>query len=139
MKTLLSTTLILGALFIGGTTTAQPKILRAGEMSSQQWSELTASDSQDIIVEFRQGDEIPVSFTSEGDLIETVQTGVSYIKVKKSFWLQLQNDNVKISLNGVSFKNLNDVIRGSFSAGASANTPGIPVNSIHLMLKAFLK
>lgn len=139
MKSIIAIGLVLTAVLFGGVSKAQPKVLRAGEMTSKQWAEVTEVGMQNVIVEFRQGDEIPVTLNSEGDLLETVQSGVSYVKVKQSFWLQLHQDKVEISLDGASFKQLNEVVSGSFSAGAGANAPGVPVNAISLLLKAFLK
>lgn len=101
--------------------------------------ELTTRPPQDLIVEFRQGDEIPITFSSQGDLLETVLTGVSYIKVKRTFWLQIQNDHVQISMDGSHFHELKKIITGSFMVGASGPTPNAPVNAINLALKAFLK
>lgn len=115
------------------------KSIRASDMTTEQWAQLTASGPQDLIVEFRQGDEVPLTFSSEGSLLESIQTGVSYVKVKRSFWIQLQKNEAKISLDGITFKPLREIITGSFTAEAGTNSPGVPVNAINLILKASLK
>ena len=123
------------------TPLAQAKVttLRAGEMNGEQWSHLMAGGDDEVIVEFRQGDEIPVSLSAEGDLLETNQTGVTYLHVKKSFWISGKNNELKMSLNGQDFRPFSDVVTGSLSADAGASAPGVPVNAINLMLKMFLK
>ncbi len=69
-------TLVL-ALAICCGTLAQAKTIRATEMSSDLWSKLTAGINSELVVEFRQGDELPVTFSSEGDFLKTSQTGTS--------------------------------------------------------------
>lgn len=120
-------------------TESQSKTLRAGNMTAAQWGLLNSGNPQNIVVEFRAGDEIPVSFSSEGDLLETIQTGVSYVKVKQSFWLRLDKNDIQMSLDGASFKDLKDMVSGSFNAGAGSTNLGIPINTIQMTLKANLK
>ncbi len=120
-------------------TEGQSKTLRAGEMTAAQWGQLNSAPPKDVVVEFRMGDEIPVSFSSEGDLLETVQTGVSYVKVKQNFWIRLDKNDVQMSLDGTNFKDVKDVISGSFEAGAGSQNIGLPVNTIQMILKAKLK
>ena len=135
MKTKI-TALILGILLTG---VAEAKTIRATEMNSSLWSRLTAGTAEELIVEFRQGDELPVSFTAEGDLLETTRTGTSYVSVKRNFWLKLQNDNIQMSLDGAAYKSIKDVISGSLTAGAGSEQNGGVANAINLGLKANLK
>jgi hypothetical protein len=137
MKRQIAAALTLGVILLAGA--AHSKTFHAGDMTSNQWSQLMASGPQEVVVEFRQGDEIPISFASEGDLLETSQTGISYVKVKRSFWVRIHQNDIEMSLDGSTFKPFKEVISGSFTAGAGANQPGIPVNSINLVLKTLLK
>ena len=137
MKKQITVLAVAGALLMSAQV--QARTVRAGDMTASQWSQLMSQGSEELTVEFRQGDEIPVSFGSTGDLLETTTTGVSYVKVKRQFWLQLGERGVQMSLDGNSFRPLQDVVTGSFSAGAGSAQPGIPVNAINLMLKANLK
>lgn len=139
MKQTINTIILAGLLTVGHLATAQTRVLRASEMNSEQWSEILKNGSEEVTVEFRQDDEIPVSFSAQGDLLETSKSGISYVQVKKSFWLKLQNNDVVLSLDGTNFKPLNQVIGGSFSAGASSGQSGLPVNAIELSFKALLK
>jgi hypothetical protein len=135
LKIIAFTGLFITSLF----ATAQTKLIRANEISSDQLTEIFQKNSQGITVEFRQGDEIPISFSAEGDLLETSKPSVSYLRVKKNFWIKMLNNDVTLSLDGISFKPLNQVIAGSFSAEAGAGQAGLPVSAIELTLKALLK
>lgn len=140
-KTIVTVAGILALVLIGVSdvgAAAPRKTIRAVDMTSADWSEIQRA-KQDIVVEFRFGDEIPVSFASEGDLLETTVTGVSYVKVKRDFWLSISKTGVEMSLDGSQFEPISDVVTGSFTAGAGSQSPGHPVNAINLMLKANLK
>lgn len=138
-NTYIATSLILCACFWGAYTQANPSALRARDMSTKQWSEAMSQQPLNMTVEFRERDEIPVNLTAEGDFIETVQNQPTYIRVKRNFWLKLRNQDVLISLDGVNFKPLNQVVTGQLSAGADAVDAGIPVNSIQILLQMFMK
>ncbi|MEK6775069.1 MAG: hypothetical protein AABY64_14105 [Bdellovibrionota bacterium] len=118
---------------------ANAKTVKATEMGSTVWSDISDGSLKDVIVEFRQGDEIPLSFKAEGDLVESSQESVSYIRIKRNFWLRLNQSTVELSLNGVKFKKLNEALTGSLEAGANANQSGGPANTFNIIFKAFLK
>ncbi len=117
------------------------KTVRATAINSDLWSRHTVGASTELIVEFRQGDELPVTFASEGDLIEASQSGVSYVTVKRNFWLKLIGNDVQMSLDGTAYKPLSDVVTGSFSAssGSGSGSGGGPTNAINLVFAAYLK
>ena len=129
-------TVIVG-LFI--TCGASAKTVRATDLGSDVWAQLSVGSKSELVVEFRSGDELPVSFSAEGDFLETSQTGVSYVKIKRDFWIKLVGNDVQLSLDNVSYKPIQDVVKGSFSAGANAGNPGGPANAINLVLSAYLK
>lgn len=133
------TWVIVGMLVLTGAAQASGKVVRATEMGSTMWSDLTRGKLSDIVVEFRQGDELPVSFEAQGDLIETRQSSVSYVGIKKNFWLRLSQNNVEISLDGTTFKKLGDVLNGSLEAGAGSAQNGGVADAISIVFKAFLK
>ncbi|MES2803473.1 MAG: hypothetical protein V4654_13350 [Bdellovibrionota bacterium] len=134
MKTILTTITI--ALLAGA---AEAKTIRATEMGASVWSDLAKGTLSDIIVEFRQGDELPVSFVAEGDLVETTQNSTSYIGVKRNFWLKVKRANVLMSLDNITYKDISDVISGSFMANAGAGQNGGIANTLNLAFKAYLK
>ena len=45
--------------------------VRATDLTSDQVSEILASQNQIYIVEFRNGDQIPINFEAEGDLFDS--------------------------------------------------------------------
>lgn len=137
MKAKIQMMVLAVSLCIGGI--AQAKTIRATEMNSDLWAKLTAGVSSELIVEFRQGDELPVTFASKGDFLETVQVGTSYVEVKRDFWLRLQGNDVQMSLDGTTYQPIKDVVTGSFSAGANSGSNGGPANAINLVLEAYLK
>lgn len=136
MKTVVGVMMMLGLLMVSG---AEAKTIRATEMNGSLWSRLTAGTAEELIVEFRQGDELPVSFSAEGDLLETSRVGVSYVAVKRSFWLKLEKNEVQMSLDGAAFKPIKDMVAGSFTAGAGAGDNGGIANALNFGLKANLK
>jgi hypothetical protein len=118
---------------------SEAKTVRATEMNGTLWSNLSKGALSDIIIEFRQGDELPVNLTAEGDLMETTQTATSYIGIKRNFWLKVQNTKIQISLDGTNFKEMNEVLSGSIEAGAGSDQNGGIANAINVAFKAFLK
>ena len=114
-------------------------MMRATDMGSTMWSDLAHGKLGDVVVEFRQGDELPVSFEAQGDLIETRQTSVSDIGIKKNFWLRLSQNDIEISFDGTTFKKINDVLTGSLEAGAGSAQNGGVADAINIVFKAFLK
>lgn len=139
MKNMKMVAVIVGMLLLAGGAEASAKVMRATEMGSVMWSDLSHGKLSDVIIEFRQGDELPVSFAAEGDLIETKRSSVSYIGIKRNFWISLSQNDLKLSLDGVNFKKFSDLLTGSLEAGAGSDQNGGVANSINIVFKAFLK
>lgn len=121
------------------TSIAEAKTVRATEMNSSLWSKLTAGTADELIVEFRQGDQLPVNLSAKGDFLETTQPGVAYVSVKRNFWLKLQNSDVQMSVDGSTFKPLKEVVGGILTAGTDADQSGGIANAISIALEAYLK
>jgi hypothetical protein len=139
MKSMKMKLLVMGILLLSGVAQAGGKVVRATDMGTTMWSDLTKGKLGDVVVEFRQGDELPVTFEAQGDLIETRQTSMSYVGIKRNFWLRLSQNDVEISLDGTTFKKLNEVLTGSLEAGAGSAQNGGVADAITIMFKAFLK
>lgn len=139
MKTVKMAMVMVGVLFFAGVAQASGKVMRATDMGATMWSDLTSGKLGDVVVEFRQGDELPVTFEAEGDLIETRKASVSYVGIKKNFWLRLSQNDIEISLDGTTFKKLNKVLTGSLEAGAGSAQNGNVADAINIVFKAFLK
>lgn len=137
MKKIKMTLMITGMLLLAGQVEA--KIIRATDLGANVWSDLSRGKLADVTVEFRQGDEIPVNLTIEGDLMETKQpTALNYVEIKRNFWLRLNNNNFEVSFDGTTFKKFSDYLTGRMEAGGSGSANGI-VNSINIIFKAFIK
>lgn len=139
MRSMKMKLVMLGVLLLSGVAHAGGKVVRATDMGATMWSDLSRGKLGDVVVEFRQGDELPVTFEAQGDLLETIQTSVSYVGIKKNFWLRLSQNDVEISLDGTAFKKLNEVLTGSLEAGAGSAQNGGVADAINIMFKAFLK
>ena len=126
-----------GLLLFAGVSEA--RTVRAIDMDSSLWSNLSAGTPSDIIVEFRRDDEVPIHLTAEGDLIESTQAATSYVRIKRNFWLKVQQQKIKISLDGMTFKDLSDVLTGSIKADTGPDPNGGIANVINLAFRAFLR
>ncbi len=118
---------------------SEAKTVRATDMTSSLWSRLMAGTADELIVEFRQGDQLPVNISAKGDFLETAQAGTAYVNVKRNFWLKLQNNDVQMSIDGTTFKPIKDVVGGMLTAGTNADENGGIANAINVALEAYLK
>ena len=139
MKTNLRALAILGTLILTQLSTAEARTVRATELNPQIWSQYNKGEFNELTVEFRQGDEVPLNFQAEGDLLETKVSNPSYLGVKRTFWVRMEQKQILMSLDGVNFKPFNQIIGGSFTVGASSEPNGGPANALNVLLKAFLK
>lgn len=125
-------------LALGICSVTNAKTIRATEMNAATWSAMSGPNLQETVIEFRQGDRLSVEFSAEGDLLETNQAPSGVIGVKRDFWLRVGSRGLEISLDGLSYRPLNEVVSGSLKAGASGPDGGA-ANAINLALKAYLK
>lgn len=117
---------------------SEAKTIRANQLESTKWSDLGSLG--DVIIEFQIGDELPVSLNAGGDLLETTRPAISYVGVKRDFWLKVQSSKIQFSLDGINFKDLGESLSGSVEAGAGADDEsGGIANAINISFKAFLK
>jgi len=136
MKTTIKTIVLVAGLLM--TSFANAKSIRATELNASFWDNLQRRTMTEVIVEFRQGDEIPVTFSAQGDFLESIQSGTTYVSVKRSFWIKVTGSDLQMSLDGGTFKPLNQVVKGSISADAAAGGSS-PVGGINVILQALLK
>ncbi len=115
------------------------KRVRAVELTSQLWSDFNKGEIQELVVEFRHGDRLPITLAAEGDLLETAELNPSYVTVKRNFWIKIEQNQMYLSLDGSIFKHFKDSLTGSFTAGASSDDRNSAANAINLVFKAVLK
>ncbi|MGE3683773.1 MAG: hypothetical protein AB7G93_18795 [Bdellovibrionales bacterium] len=132
-----STIAALCVLLFAGTSEA--KIIRATEINGAGWASLSDGAAGDTVIEFRRGDELPVTLSAAGDLIETTRSATSYVGVKRDFWLKIQPSEIQISLDGTTFRDLGDVLYGGIEAGAGSEQNGGVADLIKVVFKSFLK
>lgn len=138
MKTVKTTIAIVGMLLLAVQVQATTRVVRATEMGAI-WSDLSKGKLADTIVEFRQGDELPMHLSVGGDLMEVKPPqAINYIGIKKNFWLRINKNVFEISLDGTNFKKHSDVIKGSIEARATSSSGGA-IDAINVIFNAFLK
>lgn len=118
---------------------ASAETVRATDLDGSFWSTMSAGKLGDLIIEFRSGDELPVTLTAEGDLMQTTQSSTSYVGIKRNFWLKVQKQAVQISFDGVIFKEISEALTGSLNAEAGSQQNGGVANTINVVFKAFVK
>lgn len=129
---ILATSLILAA------GLSEAKVVRATELDERFWSNVQKGESTDT-VEFRRGDELPVSLSTEGDFFEMAVATPNVVRIKRDFWLRADRQNLFVSLDGVEFRKLGDVAGGSLSLSAGDEGHGGVAQAIRVSLKAILK
>lgn len=115
------------------------KSLRPNELTPQIWNQYNKGEIQELIVEFRQGDKLPNTLQTEGDLLETSEANPSYVTVQRNFWVQMKPNDLQLSLDGSHFKPFQKVVSGELTIGTGAENPGGVANSINVGLKAMIK
>ena len=135
MKQLTQLTAIAALILVGSLSEA--KIVHATDLDSSSWNRFFAGQISDWVVEFRQGDEIPVTFTAEGDFFETPQVNPTPLHIKKNFWLKFDSQKgIWASLDGSNFQPLPQVASGTFTVGANSDQSSGAANGITMNLKA---
>ena len=86
------------------------KTYRATELTGELVSEIMTSQDETYIVEFRNGDQIPVNFEAEGDLFDSKNNINNILNIKKNFWLKIENNSILISFDETDYLSLKDVL-----------------------------
>jgi len=118
---------------------AQAELVRATQLNGDMWQKLRNGEINELIVEFRQGDTLPVTMNVGGDLLGTKDNRPSSVLVKRGFFIKFEQDHLWMSLNGADYKSFSDFVRGNIFVGASADQSGGPANAIDVLMQAFLK
>lgn len=120
-------------------TLSEAQTLRATEIDSGTWEKVFNGQLQGVVIEFRSGDALPINFMAEGDFFETRQTQVSFLNIKKNFWMMAMKKDLLFSLDGTNYKPLPQVASGSLMVGTGSDQNGGIANSLNINLKAFQK
>ena len=137
MKVLNTHIIALAALLLCVGGVSEAKTVRATELKNVLQSGWAKTIPNGTVVEFRQGDQLPVALQFEGDFLETTQASQGYVAVKRNFWILVDQNQVQVSLDGTTFKNMDEVASGSLSAGAGSDSG--PADAINIAFKWMLK
>lgn len=138
MKNLIVST-IAGLSVMLATLQSEARLFRAREMDAKSWGDALKNAKPGDVVEFRQGDELPVTLRAEGDLLETRNPETTYVSVKRNFWLKMSANSVLVSLDGQNFGEIKDRLEGQLSASANANDNGEPASALNILFSARVK
>jgi hypothetical protein len=132
--------ILIAALLLGATVSnAQTHVLRANQLGAADWSALQDGKLDQVVIEFRQGDELPLRLVAQGDLLESKEIVISTVVVKRSFWIRPTRTALEISLDGQHFTKPQDALSGSLEVGSGADENGGAATGIGIFFKAFLK
>jgi hypothetical protein len=76
-----------------------------------------------IVIEFQEGDTLPVDFTLSGDLLELVPGTSVVLRARRRFFLRMGPDGLTVSLDGVHFGE-RPKAPGTFRLGLEASRAG---------------
>src|SRR3989338_2561829 len=113
--------------------------VRFSELSSDTWEKFQKGEIGEMTVEFRKGDLVPVKVRAEGDLMGIDDPTTIYVTVKETFFIKFTQTALLMSRDNQDYKPFNELITGSFTAGAASDKNGGPVHSIDMLFKAFFK
>jgi len=116
------------------------KTIRALDLNAKVFTDFEKGQFEDLVIEFREGDNIPINLQALGDFLETNGPITGPLIIKRNFWMQLKKKDIKMSLDGAHFKPLNKIVRGNLTAGASSSeNDGGRAEAIQVLLQAFLR
>lgn len=117
--------LVAGAVFAAMLPTGQDTIV-LGKQTPAQARELARGQMKPgATVKVPAGVELPINIAMRGDLAATVEpvTPVK-LKARRDLWIRFTGDNVVLSLDGVNYRPVTEVITGSVSFSLSSNEDG---------------
>lgn len=112
--------------------------IRANELNNKVIASIFSGQNVEYVVEFREGDLVPLNFVAGGDLFESKDNTNNIFVIKKDFFIKVKNNSVMISMDGNSYMSLRDVISGKFSIGSDIDRSQIP-GVIQALLSVYLK
>src|SRR3990167_8319389 len=107
--------MFVATLFMGVTSEASMKKIRFSDISSKEFKNILNGNPADLVVEFRQGDQIPISINAVGDIFETRDSEPNHLVVKRSFFLKFdQMPTLLMSWDGERFVPFKELVGGKF-------------------------
>lgn len=99
----------------------EPRFVRAAELGTMG----PLSPEQPLVIEFQEGDTIPLHFTLDGPFVRSPEGAAPIpLRVVRHFFLRLDKNGVKASADGKSFDE-KPVAPGQFQFGVGADKSGV--------------
>jgi hypothetical protein len=127
--------LVLSAVVLLSSNAGLAKTLRPNELGKGGLQRFLQGQSDDVI-EFREGDQIPVALKVDGDILQSASSEPTMVEVKKGFFLKFESDELRMSWDGTEYLPYRDLIRGQLEAKASGDSA---VSNIEINFSAFVK
>ena len=110
------TLLFLALTLIGCTSGPPPRTVRLDQLQSIA----DLAKGEPLVIEFREGDTLPLDFSLEGPLLESAKDAPPIVlTAKRSFFLRIDGDGLRTSIDGKDFSK-NPAAPGSFQIGIGA-------------------
>jgi hypothetical protein len=104
---------------------AEPLRVRAADLA--QLAQVGDLRGRPVIIEFKEGDMVPIDLTFSGDLLELTPPAPELaFRARRRFFLRIDHDGPAVSLDGVSF-GVRPREPGMFRLGVSATPQGARV------------
>lgn len=116
--------------------------IRSTTLNSEFVSKIQKGEVENVVIEFLEGDRLPINIKAEGDLFESADSNSTFVGVKKHFFVKIMKSSITMSFDGEIFKSPKELLSGSLSVGASSSngdTQNFPASVIHIVFNAFIK
>lgn len=118
---------------------SQAEVFRVGELTDQVWEQYDRGEIKELVIEFKKDDWLPVNTLVEGDFLESQTNEPNQLLVKRNFFVKMNEKSVLLSLDGLTYKPIQDMVRGSLQVGTSSGRRGGAANALNVTLRAFIK
>jgi hypothetical protein len=107
------------AAIVAGCAHAQPEPVRVKASDIGKLEEGAIPPGRPIVIEIAEGETIPLDFSIDGDLVSTPSGTSIPLTAKRTFWIRIDKDGLKVSRDGEHF-GTKPRVPGRFRMGVSA-------------------
>lgn len=118
--------MMVAGVVVAGLLPAGQETIVLGKQTAAQARELARGDMKPgATVKVPAGVELPIDIAMRGDLAVTVEPVTPVrIKARRDLWIRFTGESVVLSLDGVHFRPITEVITGTLSFSLKANEDG---------------
>ena len=102
---------VVGLVFCGSMA-VQASSMRFSELTGDVWEKFQKGELQEVIVEFRKGDLVPVKIRAEGDLLFVDDPSTIYVTIKETLFIKCTQTALLMSRDNQDYKPFNELITG---------------------------